>query len=129
MEHRSGSKIVTEPLALYDHYDQVYAIDNESLLFIGLDKNKSQDNQTNPFGITNLLEGSTSISAKEGVFNITDLFFSSMPGTQQFLELTTNGIPLKKFNNSNEILSLSVSKLEINLRNCTSGESFTDRGK
>ena len=121
LNQQSGGEIISPILGLYDHYDEIYAIDNESVLFFDIVESGSTS------AIQSLLEGSSSITACEGKFEIKNIFLIATPDSEERILIRTTGIDSEMLDSSLEVDS--ISEIEVGVRNCISGESYTDSGR
>ncbi len=100
-------------ITIKDSLNQVFALDSQSLLFV----NSKNSNQSN---FSNIIEGQAIYTPQNGIFSNISIFFTGEPGSTQFLNVSSNFFSNQKF---------SLINLLVFIRNCSTGEYFTERGK
>ncbi len=89
-----------------------------------------------------MITGDTQITSVGGTFVVKDIQFTASPGQNYRIKFVTKGIDLSKPSNKKYMAKLKAQeknsssskadnsfKLNLNLRNCSVGESFLNSGK
>ena len=123
----SGHDIPDLYLALQDQYGQIVGSDSSSTITLYI--NSSAGNTT----LDQSLAGEVTHTAVKGTYRISDISFTSEPGLEYQLYFKTTGIDDSKASNikyleDQRISSNYVFQLNIQLRNCISGEQYSISG-
>lgn len=94
---RSGEDLPKTYIALVDKYNQIVGTDSAAKLTISIDSSYTNNSKSlyNP-----IIEGTTQITATNGIFTVKDISFAGTPGINYRVVLTTDGIDSTKPSNA-----------------------------
>ncbi|CDW88933.1 UNKNOWN [Stylonychia lemnae] len=132
--YKSGAMIPKSYFAVADMYGRVVTSNNNSNILLTV--NDEYKNDSGKIKYYPILEGQTSFQALNGAYEVQNVYFTGAPGFNYKIDLTTDAIDYRIPSNKLYLEQIKQKgkekisfELDMMLRYCQPGESFSSAGK